>query len=146
MFYGEYQHSIDPKGRIILPAKFRETAKANSIEKFFLNRGFEKCLFMFSEEEWRLNEARLKELSFTNQEARTFNRLYFSGAFDVIPDGQGRILLPPSLKDFAGIKDDVVLVGVSTRIEIWDKGRWQEFCQSAQPTFEQIAEKLIRND
>jgi len=106
MFYGEYQHSIDRKGRIILPSKFRETAKANSIEKFFLNRGFEKCLFMFSEDEWR-------------------------------------ILLPASLKDFAGIKNEVVLVGVSTRIEIWDKERWQEFCRNSQPAFEQIAERLI---
>jgi MraZ protein len=143
MFYGEYQHSIDRKGRIILPSKFRETAKANSIEKFFLNRGFEKCLFMFSEDEWRINESRLKELSFTRQEARTFNRLYFSGAFEVVPDGQGRILLPASLKDFAGIKNEVVLVGVSTRIELWDKERWQEFCRNSQPAFEQIAERLI---
>ncbi len=80
MFYGEYLHSIDRKGRLILPAKFREVAKANFIEKFFVTRGLDKCLFMFSEEEWRSQEAKFKAISFTKQEARTFNRIYFSGA------------------------------------------------------------------
>ena len=143
MFYGEYLHSIDRKGRIILPAKFRESAKAHFIEKFFVTRGLEKCLFMFSEEEWRSQESKFKAISFTKQQARTFNRLYFSGAVEVSPDKQGRILLPQYLKDFAQIKRDVMIVGVSNRIEIWAKDKWQEFYGSSRQSFEEIAEKLM---
>ncbi|MDP3732614.1 MAG: division/cell wall cluster transcriptional repressor MraZ [Candidatus Omnitrophota bacterium] len=143
MFYGEYLHSIDRKGRIILPAKFRESAKAHFIEKFFVTRGLDECLFMFSEEEWRSQESKFKAISFTKQQARTFNRLYFSGAVEVSPDKQGRILLPQYLKDFAQIKRDVMIVGVSNRIEIWAKDKWQEFYGSSRQSFEEIAEKLM---
>ena len=143
MFYGEYLHSIDRKGRLILPAKFREAAKANFIEKFFVTRGLDKCLFMFSEEEWRSQEQKFKAISFTKQQARTFNRLYFSGAVEVIVDKQGRILLPQYLKDFAEIKREVMIVGVSNRIEIWAKDKWQEFYGSSRQSFEEIAEKLM---
>jgi len=143
MFYGEYLHSIDRKGRIILPAKFRESAKAHFIEKFFVTRGLDKCLFMFSEEEWRTQESKFKAISFTKQQARTFNRLYFSGAAEVLPDKQGRILLPQYLKDFAQIKRDVMIVGVSNRIEIWARDKWQEFYGSSRQSFEEIAEKLM---
>ena len=143
MFYGEYLHSIDRKGRIILPAKFREAAKAHFIEKFFVTRGLDKCLFMFSEEEWRTQESKFKAISFTKQQARTFNRLYFSGAVEVSSDKQGRILLPQYLKDFAQIKRDVMIVGVSNRIEIWAKDKWQEFYGSSRQSFEEIAEKLM---
>ncbi|MFH0912692.1 MAG: division/cell wall cluster transcriptional repressor MraZ [Candidatus Omnitrophota bacterium] len=143
MFYGEYLHSIDRKGRLILPAKFRETAKAHFIERFFVTRGLDKCLFMFSEEEWRTQEAKFKAISFTKQQARTFNRIYFSGAGEASPDKQGRILLPQYLKDFAEIKKDVVLVGVSSRIEIWAKDKWHAFYGSSRSSFEEIAEKLM---
>lgn len=143
MFYGEYFHALDRKGRLILPAKFREAAKAHFIEKFFVTRGLDKCLFMFSEEEWRAQEAKFKAISFTKQQARTFNRLYFSGAVEVVADKQGRILLPQYLKDFAQIKKDVVIVGVSNRIEIWSKDRWGEFYGTSQQSFEEIAEKLM---
>jgi MraZ protein len=143
MFYGEYLHSIDRKGRLILPAKFREVAKANFIERFFVTRGLDKCLFMFSEEEWRSQEAKFKAISFTKLESRTFNRIYFSGAGEVTPDRQGRILLPQYLKDFAEIKKDVVIVGVSNRIEIWAKDKWHEFYGNSRQSFETIAEKLI---
>jgi MraZ protein len=143
MFYGEYLHSIDRKGRLILPARFRDAAKGNFIEKFFLTRGLDKCLFMLSEEEWRTQENKFKSVSFTKQESRTFNRLYFSGAVEIIPDKQGRVLIPQYLKDFAEIKKDVVIVGVSNRIEIWSKDKWQSFYGNSQKSFEEIAEKLI---
>ncbi len=143
MFYGEYLHSIDRKGRLILPAKFREVAKSNFIEKFFVTRGLDKCLFMFSEEEWRTQEAKFKSISFTKIQARTFNRLYFSGAAEVLPDKQGRILLPAYLKDFAEIKREVIIVGVSNRIEIWARDKWQQFYGTSRPSFEEIAEKLM---
>lgn len=143
MFYGEYLHTIDRKGRLILPSRFREVAKNNFIEKFFLNRGLDKCLFMFSEEEWRAQESKFKNLSFTKQEARTFTRLYFSGAVEVVPDRQGRFLIPQYLKDFAGIKKEVIIVGVSNRIEIWSEGSWNEYYGKSSPAFEEIAENLL---
>ncbi|MEW6074953.1 MAG: division/cell wall cluster transcriptional repressor MraZ [Candidatus Omnitrophota bacterium] len=143
MFYGEYFHSIDRKGRLIMPAKFREVAKANFVEKFFVTRGLDKCLFMFSEEEWKSQEQKFKTMPFTKQQARVFNRIYFSGAIDVVPDRQGRILLPQYLKEFADIRKEVVIVGISNRIEIWSKDKWKEFYGTWQPAFEEISEKLI---
>ena len=143
MFYGEYFHTIDRKGRLILPAKFRESAKNNFIDKFFVTRGLDRCLFMFSEEEWNTQEQRFKNLPITKQQARTFNRLYFSGAVEVMADKQGRVLIPGFLKDYAGIKRDVMIVGVSNRIEIWAKEKWQEFYGNNQPVFEEIAEQLM---
>jgi MraZ protein len=143
MFYGEFEHSIDRKGRLILPAKFRETAKNQFVEKFFVTRGLDKCLFMFSEEEWRSQENKFKTMSFTKQQSRTFNRLLFSGAVEVGPDKQGRILLPQYLKDFAEIKRDVMIVGVSNRIEIWARDSWRDFYSNSRQSFEEIAEKLM---
>jgi len=143
MFYGEFQHSIDRKGRLILPAKFRETAKNQFVEKFFVTRGLDKCLFMFSEEEWRSQENKFKSMSFTKQQSRTFNRLLFSGAQEIAFDKQGRVLLPQYLKDFAGIKKDVIIVGVSNRIEIWAKELWNDFYANSRQSFEEIAEKLM---
>jgi MraZ protein len=145
MFYGEFFHSIDRKGRLILPSKFREAAKANFIEKFFVTRGLDKCLFMFSEEEWRSQETKFKSMPFTKQESRVFNRIYFSGAVDVVPDRQGRILLPQFQKDYAQIKKEVVIVGVSNRIEIWGAESWKEFYGSWKQSFEEIAEKLVES-
>jgi len=143
MFYGEYIHTIDRKGRLILPARFREVAEANFIEKFFITRGLDQCLFMFSEEEWKLQEQKFKSLSFTKQQARIFSRLYFSGAQEIIPDKQGRILLPAYLKEFAQIKKEVVFVGVANRIEIWAKDKWFEFYNQSRSAFEEISEKIM---
>jgi MraZ protein len=143
MFYGEFEHSIDRKGRLILPAKFREVAKNQFVEKFFVTRGLDKCLFMFSEEEWRSQENKFKTMSFTKQQSRTFNRLLFSGAVEVSSDKQGRILVPQYLKDFAEIKKDVMIVGVSNRIEIWAKDKWHDFYANSRQSFEEIAEKLM---
>lgn len=143
MFYGEFEHSLDNKGRIILPSKFRQVSKENYIERFYVTRGLDKCLFVFTEEEWKLQEQKFKALSFTKAEARKFNRLYFSGACEIAPDKQGRILLPKYLKDYAGIERQVVIVGVANRMEIWSQKRWKEFYASTQDTFEEIAERLI---
>ena len=143
MFYGEFEHAIDRKGRLILPSKFREAAKSQFVEKFFVTRRLDKCLFMFPEEEWRSQENKFKAMSFVKQQSRTFNRLFFSGAQDVSPDKQGRILLPQYLKDFADIKRDVMIVGVSNRIEIWAKNNWQDFYANSRQSFEEIAEKLM---
>ena len=145
MFYGEYSHSIDNKGRLILPSRLRDIAKGNFVEKFYVTRGLDKCLFMFSEEEWKSVEQKFRGMPFTKQDARKFNRLYFSGAVEIIPDKQGRILLPIYLKDFAQIKRDVVIIGVSNRIEIWAKDLWHEFYASNLESFEETAEKLMED-
>lgn len=143
MFYGEFEHSIDRKGRLILPAKFREVAKNQFVEKFFITRGLDKCLFMFAEEEWRSQENKFKTMSFTKQQSRIFNRLLFSGAVEIASDKQGRILVPQYLKDFAAIKRDVMIIGVSNRIEIWAKDSWRDFYANSRQSFEEIAEKLM---
>ncbi len=143
MFYGEYSHSIDRKGRIVLPAKLRDVCKEYGVDRFFVTRGLDKCIFMFSSDEWRVQEQKFKSLSFTKQESRHFNRMFFSGATDVTPDKQGRFIIPQYLKDHANIKRDTVIIGISNRIEIWDKTLWQEFHHNSSKTFEQTAENLI---
>ena len=143
MFYGEYAHSIDRKGRLILPARFREVAKENGVEKFFLTRGLDKCIFMFSEDEWKPQEQKFKNVPFTKREARSFNRIFFSGAVEVVPDRQGRFIVPQYLKEFANIKRDTVIIGVSNRIEIWDSEYWREIYTNSKNSFEEIAEKML---
>ena len=143
MFYGEYSHGIDGKGRIILPARLREVAKENGIEKFYVTRGLDKCIFMFAESEWRLQENKFKSLSFTKEQARHFNRLFFSGAVEAVPDRLGRFIIPDYLKSFAGIKKDAVVIGVANRIEIWDTKSWQEFFNKSSVDFEKTAEGML---
>lgn len=143
MFYGQYEHSLDTKDRLIIPSKFREIFKEHYAEKFFITRGLDRCLFVFTEEEWRLQERRFQDMSFTREEARKFNRLYFSGACEVLCDKQGRILIPTYLKSYAEIKEDVVIIGVSDRIEIWAKDKWDQFFKGNLDSFESLAEKLI---
>lgn len=143
MFYGEYEHTLDKKGRLIIPSKFRESAKEQEIERFFITRGLDSCLFVFAEDEWRLQEQKFKTASFTKPDVRKFNRLFFSGAVEVTTDKQGRILIPSYLKEFAGIKRDIVIVGVSNRFEIWAQEKWGEYYKNAEESFESVAEKLI---
>lgn len=145
MFYGEHEHSIDRKGRLIIPSKFREVSKDHYVERFFVTRGLDSCLFVFTEDEWRKQESKFKSLPFTSGEARRFNRLYFSGACEVACDKQGRILVPQYLKDFAGIKHEVVIVGVSSRMEIWAKDKWKSFFGDTKDSFEKLAENLFNN-
>lgn len=143
MFYGEHEHTIDRKGRLIIPSRFREVMKERYNERFVVTRGLDRCLFLFPEDEWRTQESKFRALSFTNQEARRFNRFYFSGASELACDKQGRVLVPPYLKEYAGIKRDVLLVGVSNRIEIWDKEEWKKFYEQFKESYEQVAEKLL---
>lgn len=143
MFYGEYEHSLDNKGRLIIPSKIREIAKTHYVEKFYMTRGLDKCLFMFGEEEWKSQESKFRNLSFTKKESRSFNRLFFSGTAEIEADKQGRILIPKYLKDYADIKRDIVVIGVSNRIEIWSKELWGEFYKTQKGSFEEIAERLI---
>lgn len=143
MFYGEFEHNLDRKGRMIIPSKFREALKEAYAEKLYITRGLDKCLFVFTEEEWKAQESKFKSMPFTKSEHRKFNRLFFSGAQEAVLDKQGRILLPSFLKEFAGIKKELVSIGVSNRIEVWSKEYWKEYYAGSKDSFEQIAENLI---
>ena len=122
MFMGEYSHSIDAKGRLIIPSKFREQLG----EEFVLTKGLDGCLFIFPNDEWVIFEEKLKALPLTNKSARTFSRFFVAGAASCELDKQGRILVPATLREFAGLEKDVVLTGNINRIEIWSKEKWNE--------------------
>ena len=143
MFYGQYEHTIDEKGRLIIPAKFRTPIKDNFIDRFFITRGFERCLFVFTEQEWRKIEEQFRKLPLTKSVARNLARNFFSGAFESECDKQGRILIPKRLIEYAGLKKDVAIIGVSRRIEIWDKERWDEFSMKSLEEFEKSAEEIV---
>ncbi|MBP9996159.1 MAG: division/cell wall cluster transcriptional repressor MraZ [Lachnospiraceae bacterium] len=121
MFMGEYNHTIDPKGRVIVPAKFREALG----DRFVVTKGLDGCLFVYDMTEWAAFEEKLKTLPITNKDARAFVRFFLAGATDVEVDKQGRILLPSVLREFAGLTKDVVLIGVASRVEIWSKENWE---------------------
>lgn len=123
MFMGEYNHTIDAKGRLIIPAKFREQLG----EEFVITKGMDGCLFVYPFEAWQEFEDKLKALPLTvNKEARKFSRFFLAGAATVELDKQGRALVPATLREFAGLDKEVVLAGVLDRIEIWDKDKWHE--------------------
>lgn len=121
MFMGEYNHTIDTKGRLIVPSKFREALG----DTFVVTKGLDGCLFVYDNQEWNAFEEKLKSLPITNKEARQFARFFLAGAAEVEVDKQGRILVPNILREFAQISKDVVLIGVASRIEIWSKERFE---------------------
>ena len=121
MFMGEYNHTIDAKGRLIVPSKFREALG----DTFVVTKGLDGCLFVYDNEEWQAFEEKLRSLPITNKEARQFARFFLAGAAEVEVDKQGRILVPNILREFAQISKDVVLIGVASRIEIWSKERFE---------------------
>lgn len=143
MFYGEYEHTLDNKDRIIIPSKFREIFKEQYAEKFYVTRGLDQCLFVFTEDTWKAQERKFREIPFTRGESRKFNRLYFSGACEVVCDKQGRILIPNYLKSYAGIHQEAIIIGVSDRIEIWAREKWHNFFDAHKGNFEELAEKLM---
>ncbi|MCR5310985.1 MAG: division/cell wall cluster transcriptional repressor MraZ [Lachnospiraceae bacterium] len=136
MFMGEYNHTVDEKGRLIIPSKFREELG----DEFVVTKGLDGCLFVYDENEWKLLEEKLKALPLTNKDARAFVRFMLAGAAQVEPDKQGRILLPQVLRNFAGLDKDVVLIGVASRIEIWNKDKWED--TSSEGNMDEIAEKM----
>ena len=136
MFMGEYNHTIDPKGRLIIPSKFREALG----DTFVVTKGLDGCLFVYDNEEWNAFEEKLKSLPITNKEARQFVRFFLAGAAEVEVDKQGRILVPNILREFAQISKDVVLIGVASRIEIWSKERFEGM--AAYEDMDEIAEHM----
>ncbi len=144
MFYGQYEHSLDRKGRIIIPSKIRQVLNERFSEKFFVTRGLEKCISLYTQEAWDGIVEKVKTLPFmTGKNSRAFTRLLFSGAVECLLDKQGRILLPSSLREYAGITKDIVIVGVSSHIEIWGSESWDEYVSREGSVFEKTAEDLM---
>ena len=139
MFMGEYHHNIDDKGRLIIPAKFRSELG----EKFIIARGLEKCLYVYSEDEWNRTVAKLKTLPFTKKDVRTFDRFFFSGATEFEFDRQGRINITSPLVSYADITKECVIIGANDRIEIWSEQSWNNFFIENQAMIEDIAENLF---
>lgn len=139
MLMGEYLHTIDVKGRIILPIKFREELGEN----FIITKGLDNCLFVYDQREWGILEGKLKQLPLAKPEARAFVRFFFSGAMQLECDKQGRFLVPGNLRDYARLEKDVVLIGVSNRVEVWDKAEWEKYNDEISPTVARIAETLV---
>ena len=138
MFIGEYRHTLDNKNRVIIPAKFREQIG----DSFVITKGLDNCLFVYSMDEWRRIEEKLKEIPMTSKDARAFVRFFFAGASVCELDKQGRILVPSNLIKFANIDKDVVIIGVSTRIEFWSLEEWNKFNSDANISYEDVAEKM----
>jgi MraZ protein len=137
MFIGEYQHAIDSKNRMIIPSKFREELGST----FVLTKGLDGCLYAYTMLEWKDIEEKLKKLPLTSKDARAFTRFFFSGANEIEIDKQGRALIPQNLLEYAGVEKEIVSIGVSTRIEIWSKNKWDDYNDS-NIDFSEIAEKL----
>jgi len=138
MFIGEYQHAIDSKNRIIIPTKFREGLGS----EFIFTKGLDGCLYIYTMDEWIIMEEKLKKLPLTSKDARAFVRFFFSGANEVTIDKQGSALIPQNLCEYASIEKEIVSIGVSTRIEIWAKDKWDKYNDSDM-NFDEIAEKMI---
>ncbi|MCE7794710.1 division/cell wall cluster transcriptional repressor MraZ [Salipaludibacillus sp. CUR1] len=139
MFMGEYHHNIDDKGRMIIPAKFRDGLGST----FVVTRGMDKCLFVYPEKEWQQLEQKLKTLPFTKKDARAFTRFFFSGAAECELDKQGRVNIASTLRSYAALDKECVVIGVSNRVEIWSKAIWEDYFAESEESFAEIAEGIV---
>ena len=138
MLIGEYEHSLDAKGRLIMPAKIREDIG----EKFIITKGLDGCLFGFSQNEWTNFEEKLKALPLTNKNARDFVRFFLSGAIECEIDKQGRFLIASNLREYGALEKEAVIIGVGTRIEIWNKDKWKTYNSEENISADEIAENM----
>lgn len=138
MLLGEYQHNLDSKGRVAIPAKFKEKLAAGAI----ITRGIDGCLFVFASKEWDDLAKKLVALPLAQSNSRAFVRLMLAGAMDVTLDAQSRILVPDYLRKYADLKKKVTIAGLYNRVEIWDSSRWEEYKKKTEGASEEIAEKL----
>ncbi len=139
MFMGEYGHSLDPKGRVIIPSRFREALG----ERFVITRSLDPCLCVYAMEDWEKFVSRLNDIPYNVRKQRQLVRFFLSGANEAEPDKQGRVLIPAGLREAAGIKKDVIFVGVGSRIEIWSRETWEENMSSDE--INEIAEEMLGN-
>ena len=134
MFSGAYEHSVDSKGRTVIPAKFR----ARLGERFYLTRGLHGCLWVFADQHWSEFQKKLTPRSLLDSDALKLERYFLGSAVECMPDGQGRIGIPENLRQFAGIDGDIWVVGLGTRVEIWSNAKWEEFNNS-------LTDEVIQN-
>lgn len=139
MFMGEYHHTIDEKGRMIIPAKFREELGST----FVITRGLDHCLFVYPQNEWKQLEQKLKTLPFTKKDARAFTRFFFSGATECELDKQGRVNIASPLRQYSHLEKECVVIGVSNRVEIWSKDTWETYFAESEDSFSEIAEGIV---
>lgn len=138
MFYGEYSHSLDTKGRMNIPAKFRDKLS----EPFYMTRGLDGCLFVFAENEWRDFEGKIKAIPLSSKEGRFFQRKFLSGAADCTLDKQGRVNIPPHLREAAELEKEATVIGVGSRIEIWSKAKWDAYNDMDEMDIDDMAERM----
>lgn len=142
MYIGEYNHNVDDKGRVSLPARFRDDLS----DSFYITKGLEGCLFIYDSEEWEKIGEKMSQLRLTAKSARGFQRLFYGSAQELSTDKQGRILIPANLREYADIEKEVVITGISDRIEIWDKDRFDTYIDEATENYEDIADQLDELD
>ena len=138
MFIGEYHHTIDEKGRMAVPAKFRKELTEGAI----ITKGLDNCLFIFTQLEWAVLAGKLSAMPLAKADARAFSRLMLAGAMEVEIDTQGRVLIPDYLRVYAGLKKEAVVVGVYSRLELWSDEAWSRYKAKTESSSDEIAEKL----
>jgi MraZ protein len=139
MFFGEFEHALDAKGRLIIPAKFRELLGTS----FVITRGMDGCIFGYPAERWATLQAQLDDLPLTRKDARAFVRFFYAAAAECELDKQGRVMIPATLRQYAKLEKQCVIVGVSDRFEIWGAEHWQQFETETAANFDDLAENLI---
>lgn len=143
-FLGEYEATLDAKGRFLLPAGFKRQLPEDAGSQFVINRGFEKCLTLYPMSSWEPIYAELSKLNDFDVKVREFRRYFLNGATALELDSAGRLLVPPNLKEHAGLEKDIVLVAAMNKIEIWDKSKYQQFFESFSPeAFSQLAQQVM---
>lgn len=143
-FKGRYSYSVDNKGRIALPAKLRKNVSPTANDTFIITRGFEQCLFVYPQDEWQKVEEAVRGLSPSNPQHRFFVRTLLQWATDVQLDGQARITTPQDLLKFAGIENEVLILGVMERVEIWNPKIYEQYMNNQPATYETVAESVLR--
>lgn len=139
MLLGTHAPKLDEKGRVILPAKFREELSAGVV----LTKGQDRCLYVFSTKEFESIHENIRQAPVTSKQARDYLRVFLAGASDEIPDKQGRVTIPPALRRYAGLGKELVVVGVGSRAEIWDASSWHQYLASQENNFSEISEEVI---
>ena len=142
MFRGRFEHSIDGKGRVSIPAKFREILRRDYGSDQLIITIFDSCLVAYPLTEWQAFEEKMKDFSQFKKEAKSFLRYFYSGAMECVIDDHGRILVPSQFREHAQLAKEIVFVGVMNRFEIWNKGVWEEECTKYKESFEEISENI----
>ena len=139
MFLGTHEPRLDEKGRLILPAKFRDELSAGLV----ITKGQERCLYVFPSNEFNSITETLRQAPVTAKSSRDYQRVMFAGAHDEIPDRQGRVTIPQGLREYASLEKDCVVIGANTRVEIWDSTSWKKYLKESEKGFAEVSEEVF---